>query len=82
MWSETECKIPAEYGLHSTVPPPSDTHCLYILSMQLGKGGGVRENGEGQQYASKVPSSMGATVHKLGRKYQPLVNVSPVYKIC
>jgi hypothetical protein len=29
-----------------------------------------------------VPSSMGATVHKLGRKYQPLVNGSPVYKIC
>ncbi len=39
------------------------------------------EKVEGQQYASIVPSSMGATVHKLGRKYLPLVNVSPVYKI-
>ncbi len=34
-------------------------------------GGGVREKVEVQQYTSIVPSSMGATVHKLGRKYQP-----------
>jgi hypothetical protein len=27
---------------------------------------------EGQHYTSIVPSSMGATVHKLGRKYKPL----------
>jgi hypothetical protein len=27
---------------------------------------------EGQQYTSIVPPSMGATVHKLGRKYQPM----------
>jgi hypothetical protein len=45
-------------------------------------GGEVREKVEGQQYTSIVTSSMGATVHKLGRKYQPWVNVSPVYKIC
>ncbi len=34
IWSETECKTPAEYGLqyNSTPPPlPTDTHCLYIL---------------------------------------------------
>jgi hypothetical protein len=55
-------------------PPPSQT--LSILTVQvhiyLGKGGGgeVREKVEGQQYTSIVPSSMGATVHKLGRKYQ------------
>jgi hypothetical protein len=32
----------------------------------------VREKIEGQQYTSIVPSSMGATVHKLDRKYQPM----------
>jgi hypothetical protein len=40
-------------------PPPPDT-------------GDVREKIDGQQYTSKVPFSMGATVHKLGRKYQPM----------
>jgi hypothetical protein len=45
-----------------------------------GGDGEVREKVEGQQYTSIVPLSMEATVHKLGRKYQPLVNVSPVYK--
>jgi hypothetical protein len=68
-------------------PPPSDTHCLYKLySVHLVLGGGeeVREKIEGQQYTSIVPSSMGATVHKLGRKYQPMseCTVSPVYEIC
>ncbi len=38
----------------------------------MGEGGEVREKEEGQQYTSIVPSSMGATVHKLGRKYKPL----------
>ncbi len=40
----------------------------------MGGGGGeeVREKIEGQQYTSIVPLSMGATVHKLGRKYQPM----------
>ncbi len=36
----------------------------------LGRGGGQRKD-RGQQYTSIVPSSMGATVHKLGRIYQP-----------
>jgi hypothetical protein len=36
------------------------------------EGGEVREKIEEQQYTSKVPSSMGATVHKLGQKYQPM----------
>jgi hypothetical protein len=31
----------------------------------------VREKIEGQQYTSVVPSSMGATFHKLGRKFKP-----------
>jgi hypothetical protein len=33
----------------------------------FGKRGEVREKEEGQQYTSIVPSSMGATVHKLDR---------------
>ncbi len=56
-------------------PPPSHTHCPYILysTFSLGGGGGQREGKvEGQQYTSIVPSSMGATVHKLGKKYKPL----------
>jgi hypothetical protein len=67
MWSETECKTPAEYGLHHNSTPP----------FSLGRGGEeVREKVEGQQYTNIVPSSMGAaTFHKLGRKYQPRVNV-------
>jgi hypothetical protein len=32
------------------------------------EGGEVREKVEGQQYTSIVPSSMGATIHKLGEK--------------
>ncbi len=61
-------------------------HTLFVYTVYLvwegGEGGEVREKVEGQQYTSIVPSSMGATVHKLGRKYQPWVNVSPIYKIC
>ncbi len=57
--------------------PQSHTVCL-VLYVYLGRGGGQREV-EGQQYTSKVPSSVGATVQKLGRKYQPWV--FPVYKI-
>jgi hypothetical protein len=37
-----------------------------------GEGGEVREKIEGQQYMSLVSPSMGATVHKLGQKYQPM----------
>jgi hypothetical protein len=54
--------------------PPTVTHCLYVMYISFGKvgrGEEVREKVEGQQYTSIVPSSMGATVHKLGRKYLP-----------
>ena len=87
-WSETECKTPAEYGLqHNLTPPPRHSHTLsvYILCIKFGKGGrgeGGQREVEGQQYTRIVPSSMGATVHKLGRKYQPWVNVFLVYEIC
>jgi hypothetical protein len=57
IWSETECKIPAEYGLqHNSPPPPPDTHCLFILYIysSLGRGGGGRLKREDR----------GATVHK------------------
>jgi hypothetical protein len=44
--------------------------------MYIGKGrggGGQREGSvEGQQYASIFSLYMGATIHKLDRKYQPL----------
>ncbi len=65
-------------------PPPSQPHTVYIRYIYFGKGvegGGVIEKVEGQQYTSIAPSSMGATVQKLGRKYQPWVNVFPVFKI-
>ncbi len=47
---------------------------LHILNIGKGwEGGGGQREGtvEGQQYTSIVPSSMGAKVHKLGRKYKP-----------
>jgi hypothetical protein len=72
MWSETECKTPAEYGLqHNSTPPPphppTAKHCLDILYIKFGKGGGeFREKVERQQYTNIVPSSMGATVQKMG----------------
>jgi hypothetical protein len=64
-------------------PTPSQPHTVYILYIYFGKGvgGGVREKVEGQHFTSIVPSSKGATVQKLGRKYQPWVNAFPVYKI-
>jgi hypothetical protein len=79
--------------VHNTIqpppPPPPHSHRLSEYTVHLVRRGGcqreggeVREKVEGQQYTSIVPSSMGATVHKLGRKYHPWVNVSPVYKIC
>ncbi len=73
IWSETEYKIPAEYGLqHNSHPPPphqAHTVCIYC-TFSLGRRGGgeVREKIEGQQYTSIVPSSIEATVHKLGGK--------------
>jgi hypothetical protein len=39
------------------------------LVWEEGEGEDVREKVEGQQYTSIIPSSMGATVHKLRRKY-------------
>jgi hypothetical protein len=59
-----------------TSPPPPVTHTVCInstFSLGRGEGGGGQREGkvEGQQYTSIVPSSMGATVHKLGRKYKP-----------
>ncbi len=70
--------------VHSTFqhPPPTPPHsntlftCVYTVHWEGGDGeGGQREGAvEGQQYMHKysiVPSSMGATVHKLGRKYKP-----------
>ncbi len=60
--------------VHSTFqypPPPSHTLSVYTVHWE-GGGGGQREGtAEGQQYTSIVPLSMGATVHKLGRKYKP-----------
>ncbi len=53
----------------TTLPPPTETHCLYILYIYFGKGGGVgevREKVEGQQYTRGVPTWL---------------TVSPVYKI-
>ncbi len=62
--------------VYSTIqhPPPSHTLSVYAVHLvcEGGKGGEVREKEEGQQYTSIVPSSMGATGHKLGRKYKPL----------
>ncbi len=69
IWSETECKTPAEYGLqHNSTPFHIHTLsiCIYC-TFSLGRGrGDVREKVEGQQNTRLVPSSMGATVPKLG----------------
>jgi hypothetical protein len=58
--------------------PPIDFFSIKKRSGQknisFGKGGrgeAVRETVERQQYTSIVPSSKGATVHKLGQKYKP-----------
>ncbi len=56
IWSETEYKISAEYGLqHNSTPPPptpqTHTVCIYCtFSLGGGEGGDVREKIEGQQY--------------------------------
>ncbi len=72
--------------VYTAQSPPPQTHTVCInCTFSLRRGGGgeeVREKIEGQQYTSIVPSSMGATVHKLGRKYQPMSECIPVYKIC
>jgi hypothetical protein len=55
--------------------PTPHIHTLSVYTVHLvwegGRGEEVREKVEGQQYTSTVSSSMGAAVHKLGRKYQP-----------
>jgi hypothetical protein len=71
--------------VYNTTQHPTATHGLYKHTVHLlwkWRGREVREKVEGQQYTSRVPSSIGATVHKLGQKYQPRVNVSLVFKIC
>jgi hypothetical protein len=72
-------------------PPPPHNHTLsvYTVHLVLGRGGEGQREGRGatvegrgatvHKYSSDVHR---ATAHKLGRKYQPCVNVSPVYKIC
>ncbi len=85
IWSETECKTPGQNMVYKTTQHPhSHTLSVYIVHLvwEGEKVGEVIEEVDGQQYTSMVPSPMGATVHKLGRKYLPWVNVSPVYKIC
>jgi hypothetical protein len=64
------------YNTNLTTPPlpPPHRHKLSVYTVPyFGKGGGgeVREKIEGQQYTRIGPWSIGATVHKLGRKYQP-----------
>jgi hypothetical protein len=61
--------------VYNTIQHPSHTTvCIYCtFSLRRGEGGGGQREGtvEGQQYTSIFPSSMGATVYKLDRKYQP-----------
>jgi hypothetical protein len=53
-------------------PPPATQLCVYTVNFFEKWGGGQREGTvKGQQYTSIFPSSMGATVHKMDRKYQP-----------
>ncbi len=47
------------------------SHTVCTVHLVWEGGGKVREKVEGQQYTSIVPSSMEATVHKVGQKYQP-----------
>ncbi len=56
---------------HPHPPPHSDTLSVNTVHLLWEGGGEVIEKLEGQQYTSIVPSSMEATVHKLGQKYQP-----------
>jgi hypothetical protein len=57
---------------HPQLPHPHSQHTLSVYTVHLvWEGGEVREKLEGQQYTSIAPSSLGATAHKLGQKYQP-----------
>jgi hypothetical protein len=53
---------------HPPIPPPPQSHTLSVYTVHLVWGGGGQREGkvDGQQYTTIVPSSMGATVHKLG----------------
>jgi hypothetical protein len=60
-------------------PPPNHSHTLSVYYVHLvweEEGEEVREKVEGQQYTSIVPSSMGAAIHKLGRKHKPTQTMS------
>jgi hypothetical protein len=78
IWSDTECKTPAEYGpQYISTPPPPHSHCLYSIYCTLGRGGGGRGGQregtvEGQQYTSIVPSSMGGNSSQAGPKIQTM----------
>ncbi len=59
---------------HPPHPPPPQSHTVCIFfTLGGGEGGGGQREGtvEGQQYTRIVPLSLGATVHKLDRKYKP-----------
>ncbi len=60
--------------VYSKIHPPPPRHTLSVFTVHLvwegERRGEVREKKEGQQYTSIVPSSIGATVHKLGRKFR------------
>jgi hypothetical protein len=58
-----------KWNVVSVVPPLSVYTVRLVWEGERGEE--VRENVDGQQYTSIVPSTMGATVYKLGRKYQP-----------
>jgi hypothetical protein len=58
MWSTTKFNIPPS--------PNSHTLSVYTVHLVWEGGGEVREKVEGQEYTRIVPSSMEATVHKLG----------------
>jgi hypothetical protein len=65
IWSTTQLNIPPP-----PTPQPPQPHTVWIYcAFTLGRGGEVKEKLEGQQYTGKVPSSMSATVQKLGRKW-------------
>jgi hypothetical protein len=56
---------------HPLTPTPTATHCTFTWRRE-----GCQREGRLPTVHKWGPSSIGATVHELGRKYQP------VYKIC
>ncbi len=56
IWSETECKSPAEYGLqHNSPPPPPHTHTVYIYTVH--KYSSFVHWGNSSQAGSKIPTN-------------------------